>query len=72
MSIISNQDIGTHFGGDKCICLRTEKSTTVTLEQIEINQLKIKPVDEGDCYIFIGIYKNISYSGMLNKEKVTR
>ena len=78
MSIISKQleivtrfskDIGMHLVEDKCAYLRTEKEKTVKSEPIEINQLKIQPIDEGDCYRYLGIDENMSYNGMLNKEK---
>ena len=44
--------------------------TAVKPEPIEINQLKI-PTDKKYCYRYPGIDENISYNGMLNKEKVT-
>ena len=46
-----------------------KKGTTATSELIEINQLKIQPIEEGDCYRYLGIDKNISCNGMLNKKK---
>ena len=48
------------------------KKHTVKSEPPEINQLKTKPNDEGDCYRHLGPEENISYNGMLDKEKVTR
>ena len=74
MSIISKQlgivtrfskDMGMHFGEDKWAHLCIEKGTTVKSEPTEINKLKLQPIDEGN-------FDNISYNGMLNKEKVTR
>ena len=38
----------------------------------DTNQLKIQPIDERDYYRYRGIDENISYNGMLNKEKVTK
>ena len=81
MSIISKQleivtkfskHIGMHFDEDKCACLRIEKGTIIKSEPIEINQLKIQPTAEKDCYRYLGFEENISYNGMLNKEKVTK
>ena len=74
MSIISkhleivtrfSKDIGMHIGEDKCAYRRIEKGTTVKSEPIDINQIKIQLIDEGDCYGYL------AYNGMLNKEKVT-
>ena len=46
-----------------------EKGTTVKSEPIDINQLKIQPIDEGDCYRYLGIDENIPYNVMLRKSQ---
>ena len=37
-----------------------------------INRLTIQPVANGDSYKYLGIDKNITYDGPLNKDKVSR
>lgn len=39
--------------------------------QLRSTNLK-QPIDGGDRYRYLGINKNMSYSGMQNKEKVIR
>ena len=50
-----SKDVGMHFGVDKCAYLRIKKGTRVKSEPVEINQLKIQPIDEGDCYRYLSI-----------------
>ena len=57
------------FGEDKCAYLQTEKGKVM---QNLINGLTIKPIEEGDNYKYLGIDENNSYSGPINKERVTK
>lgn len=67
-----SKDTGVHYGEDNYAYLCIEKVTTVKSVPVEVNQLKTQPIDGGDRYRYLGINKNISYSGMQNKEKVIR
>ena len=69
---IVSKDISMNFGGDKCSYFPIEKGTTVKSGPTDTNQLKMQPIDERYCYRYRGIDENISYNGMLNKEKVTK
>ena len=42
------------------------------LKLISINDLTIKPIEEGDNYKYLGIDENILYNGPINKERVTK
>ena len=57
------------FGDDKCAYqqIQNEKLFQCT-KNLEINQLSIKPMKEGDTYKYLGIDENISYIGPINKE----
>ena len=68
-----SRDINMQFGEDKCACLQIEKGKVMqNLEKISINGLTIKPIEEGDNYKYLGIHENISYNGLINKERVTK
>ena len=41
-------------------------------KELQINDLKIKPIPEGDKYKYLGIDENISYVGLVNKTRVTK
>ena len=57
------------FGDDKCAYqqILTGKLLQCT-KNLEINQLSIKTMKEGDTYKYLGIDENISYIGPINKE----
>ena len=57
------------FGDDKCAYqqIQNEKLFQCT-KNLEINQLSIKPMKEGDTYKYLGIDENISYIGSINKQ----
>ena len=61
------------FGKDKCPYLQIEKGKVMqNLKPISLNSLTIKPIEEGDNYMYLGIDENISYNGPINKERVTK
>ena len=41
-------------------------------KELQINDLKIKPIPVGDSYAYLGIDENISYVGLVNKTRVTK
>ena len=61
------------FGEDKCAYLQIEKGKVLqNIKPTSINDLTIKPIEEGDNYQYLGIDENISYNGPMNKERVTK
>ena len=68
-----SKDIGMTFGKDKCAFMEIRKGKMISnLEPLVINNLKIKPIQHGDSYRYLGTDENISYSGPLNKEKICK
>ena len=41
-------------------------------EPLVMNNLTMKPVQEGDTYKYLGIDENINYHGPINKERVSK
>ena len=65
-------DTGMKFGEDKCAIMRVEKSKIINSDTpLKINNLKIKPIIEGETYKYLGQDENIAYSGPVNKERVS-
>ena len=38
-------------------------------EDLKMNSLNIKPIEDGDRYKYLGIDENIGYVGTVNKER---
>ena len=66
-----SKDIGMKFGQEKCAYIKIEKGKNTTTSAIEINGLKIKPIQEGESYRYLGQEENVAYEGTINKERVT-
>ena len=49
-----SKDIGMKFGQEKCSYIKIEKGKNTTTSAIEINGLKIKPIQEGESYRYLG------------------
>ena len=65
-------DIGMKFGEDKCAVIRAEKGKIINYDTpLKIKNLKIKPIIEGETYRYLGQDENITYSGPVNKERVS-
>ena len=60
------------FGQDKCAYIKIEKGKDTITSAIEINGLKIKPIQEGESYRYLGQDENVAYEGTINKERVTK
>ena len=61
------------FGEDKCAYQETEKGKLINnTRELQISDLKIKPIPEGDSYKYLGIDENISYVGLVNKTRVKK
>ena len=64
-----SKDTGMTFGDDKCAYQQIQNGKLLQCtKNLEINQLSIKPMKEGDTYKYLGIDENISYIGPINKE----
>ena len=62
-----------NFRQDKCSHLVNEKvQIKHNGQHLEINDVKIQQVDEGECYKYLGQDENISYVGTVNKERVCK
>ena len=66
-----SKDIGMKFGQEKCAYIKIEKGKNTTTSAIEINDLKIKLIQEGESYRYLGQDENVAYEGTINKERVT-
>ena len=68
-----SKDTGMTFGDNKCAYQQVENGKLIkNTEHLEMNNLFIKPIKDGDTYKYLGIDENISYVGTLNKERVTK
>ena len=65
-----SKDIGMMFGEDKCGYINVERGKQKSGKCIEINGVKIKEMEEGEPYRYLGIDETIGYSGKFNKERV--
>ena len=66
-----SKDIDMIFGVGKCAYIKiTGGKQTNSKDSLEINNLVIQPVANGDTYKYLGIDENISYVGEINKERV--
>ena len=64
-----SKDTRITFGEDKCAYQQVENGKSVqNTEHLEMNNLFNKPIKDGDTYKYLGINKNISYVGAVNKE----
>ena len=61
------------FVVDKCAFVQIEKGKLIqNPEPLIINDLIIKPLPLGDSYTYLGIDKNITYDGPINKARITK
>ena len=60
------------FVQDKCTYTKIEKGKNTTTSAIEINVLKIKPIQEGESYRYLSQDENVAYERTINKERVTK
>ena len=61
------------FRIDKCAYMKVVKGKQVSnLKPLEINDIVIQPVEEGDTYKYLGQDENINFDGPINKERVTK
>ena len=68
-----SNDIGMKFSESKCTYMVIEKGTLIEKkEPIIINNVKIKPMKEGESYKYLGQDENISYVRPVNKERVIK
>ena len=63
-----SQDTRMTFGDDKCAYQQIQNGKLLLCtKNLEINQLSIKPMKEGDTYKYLSIDENISCIGPINK-----
>ena len=67
-----SEDIVIKLGQGKCAYIKTEKGRNTTASVIEINGLKIKPIQEEESYRYLGQDENAAYEGTINKERITK
>ena len=68
-----SEDTGMTFGDDKCAYQQIQNGKLLQCtKNLEINQLSIKPMKEGDTYKYLGIDENISYIGPINKHRIIK
>ena len=66
-----SEDTGMTFGDDKCAYQQIQNGKLLKCTNyLEINQLSVKPMKEGDTYKYLGIDENISYIGPINKHRI--
>ena len=59
------------FGEDNCAYQPVENGKLIqNTEHLEMNNLFIKPIKDGDTYKHLGIDENISYVGAFNRLKI--
>ena len=67
-----SNDIRMKFAGSKCAYLTIEKGLVKqSAQNLEINNVCIKLIKEGESYKYLGQDENLEYVGSLNKERVT-
>ena len=63
------KDTGITFGDNKCAYQEIQNGKLLQCtNNLEINQLSIKAMKEGDTFKYLGIDENISYIGPINIE----
>ena len=68
-----SKDTGMTFGDDNCAYQQIQNGKLLKCtNNLEINQLSVKPMNEGDTYKYLGIDENISYVGAINKHRITK
>lgn len=68
-----SKDIDMQFGIDKCAYVKIEKGKQVSCRaKINVNDLEISPVADGDTYRYLGQDENVEFVGAINKERVTK
>ena len=68
-----SKDIDMQFGIDKCAYVKIDKGKQVSCRsKINVNDLEISPVADGDTYRYLGQDENVEFVGAINKERVTK
>ena len=72
LATIFSNDIRMKFGERKCAYLKIEKGfIKQSTQNLEINNVCIKPIKEGELYKYLGQDEKLGYVGSLNKERIT-
>ena len=68
-----SNDIGMQFGEEKCAYVCVEQGKRKILgKNIEINNVKIRELEEAETYKYLGIEETVQFNTALNKEKITK
>ena len=68
-----SRDICMDFGINKCAYMKVVKGKQVSnLQPLEMNDIVIQPIEEGDTYKYLGQDENINFDGPINKERLTK
>ena len=60
------------FGESQCAYLKIEGLIKQPVHNLEIDNVCIKPIKEGELYKYLEQGENLGYAGSLNKERVTK
>ena len=64
------KDVGMTFGLAKCAYIYIERGKRKSLgKKIDINEIEISELEEGDMYKYLGIDEDIGFDRPLNKER---
>ena len=67
------KDICMEFGQAKCSYMVIKRGKLVnTIDKLEMNNLALSPLGANDVYKYLGLDEAITYSGPLNKDRVTK
>ena len=68
-----SEDIGMTFGEDKCAYQQVEDGKLIkNSKHLEMSNLFIKPIEDGDTYKYLSIDESISYIAAVDRERVTK
>ena len=60
------------LGQNKCAYSKIQKEKNTATAPIQINDLTVKPTQEGESYRYLGQDENVAYEGTMSKEMVSK
>ena len=68
-----SKGIGMTFGQSKCAFMKIKRGKFVaSRESLNINNLSIRPLNEGESYKYLGLDEAVSFNGPLNKATISK
>ena len=58
------------LGQNKCAYSKIQKGKNTATAPIQVNDLTVKPTQEGESYRYLGQDENVAYEGTMSKEMV--